>query len=156
MANARLAAPRRTPRAIYFVTFRLAGSLPAGFLRRVREERVVLEKRLDDRGDALRPDVKRKLDLLDRRRIERALDVGHGECWLRHPAVAELVAQALAYFNSQRYILGPWCVMPNHVHALLRPLPTCQLDDILHSWKSFTASEGNRVLGRNGSLWHRE
>jgi REP element-mobilizing transposase RayT len=46
--------------------------------------------------------------------------------------------------------------MPNHVHALLRPLPGFALEDILHSVKSFSAQAINRVLGRTGTLWQEE
>ena len=30
------------------------------------------------------------------------------------------------------------------------------LDTILHGWKSYTAHEGNRIIGRNGVFWQRE
>ena len=46
--------------------------------------------------------------------------------------------------------------MPNHVHALLTPLPGFELSGILHSWKSFTAKAINRLLDRQGAVWQRE
>jgi REP element-mobilizing transposase RayT len=46
--------------------------------------------------------------------------------------------------------------MPNHVHLLLRPRPANMLEKIMHSFKSFTALEANKVLGRTGSFWMRE
>ena len=45
------------------------------------------------------------------------------------------------FFNGQRYVLGEYVVMPNHVHALVRPLANHDLDRILHSWKSFSANQ---------------
>ena len=46
--------------------------------------------------------------------------------------------------------------MPNHVHVVMRLLPGQQLAAVLHSWKSFSAKEANRILGLHGSLWSRE
>src|SRR5438045_3852037 len=43
--------------------------------------------------------------------------------------------------------------MPNHVHVLVQPTAGHSLADIVHSWKSFTASAINRALDRNGQLW---
>jgi len=49
-----------------------------------------------------------------------------------------------------------WCLMPNHVHVLVRPLDGHALPDILQSWKSYTAKAANRLLGRSGPFWQRE
>jgi REP element-mobilizing transposase RayT len=46
--------------------------------------------------------------------------------------------------------------MPNHVHVVARIFPTHQLAEVLHSWKSYTAKEANRILGIRGSFWQRE
>jgi REP element-mobilizing transposase RayT len=46
--------------------------------------------------------------------------------------------------------------MPNHAHVVFSPLAEHKLKDILHSWKSFSAEEANRLLGRTGHFWQRE
>jgi hypothetical protein len=48
------------------------------------------------------------------------LDAGHGDCWLKEPRVAEVVANALRFFVNARCALGAWVVIPNHVHARAR------------------------------------
>ena len=45
--------------------------------------------------------------------VERFLDAGAGECWLRNERVAELVRNALLHFDRDRYKLLAWCIMPN-------------------------------------------
>jgi REP element-mobilizing transposase RayT len=30
------------------------------------------------------------------------------------------------------------------------------LSEVVHSWKSFTANEANKILGRSGDFWQRE
>ena len=66
------------------------------------------------------------------------------------PRIARVVESALLHFQGQRYGLHAWCVMPDHVHTLVTPVQGHQLDEILHSWKSFTANEANRMLHRAG------
>ena len=72
------------------------------------------------------------------------------------PRVARVVEDALLYFRGQRYALHAWCVMPDHVHVLMTPFEDRSLDTILHSWKSFTANEVNKMLHRAGALWQPE
>jgi putative transposase len=66
-------------------------------------------------------------------------------------AERDLVVQSLKHFDGQRYQLAAYVVMDDHVHALVTPLGTHQLKDILHSWKSFTAHQ----IGRNPKRGHR-
>ena len=46
--------------------------------------------------------------------------------------------------------------MPNHVHAVLRPYDDFELSSILHSWKSFTSKQANKIIGRTGEFWQAE
>ena len=89
-------------------------------------------------------------------RIGAWLDEGHGSCRLRDAALARIVGNALRHFDGQRYVLNAWCVMPNHAHVLFRPLGGHATEEILKSWKGFTARELNKRLGRGGKVWHEE
>jgi REP element-mobilizing transposase RayT len=141
----------------YFVTFRLAGTLPAEVLMRFKLEREAI---LAQSLAAKRPLTWAEQEELFRwyfTRVDKYLDSGHGDCFLRQPEIARLVADAIKYFAGQRYELHGWVIMPNHVHAVLRPLGTHTLSAVLHSWKSFTASEANRRLQRVGQpFWQTE
>jgi len=79
-----------------------------------------------------------------------------GSCLLKDPDVARLVEDALLFFQGDRYALSAWCVMPNHVHAVVTPYDGRSLLEILHSWKSFTAHRINTLLGRRGRVWQQE
>ncbi len=126
-----------------FVTFRLVDSLPREVFLQWQEE---LESVTDDE--------ERLLEMA--RRVERWLDKGYGECWLRDERVAEMVQQALLFFDTKRYVMHAWCVMPNHVHALFTPLLDWTLEKITHSWKSFASHEANKLLNRKGDFWMHE
>ena len=79
-----------------------------------------------------------------------------GSCILRDSRAASIVENALLHFQGERYSLSAWSVMPNHVHAVVTPFADQNLSKILHSWKSFSAHEINKALGRNGSVWEKE
>jgi putative DNA methylase len=125
-----------------FITFRLADALPRRLLDSWKQELAHLSSE--------------QRDLERRKRIEAALDQGHGACILRNPQIARLVENALLHFDGTRYRLHAWIIMPNHVHVLITPLHGNSLSSILHSWKSFSAKEVNKLLGRTGQLWQEE
>jgi REP element-mobilizing transposase RayT len=143
--------------ATYFVTFRLADSLPAPEVDRLMHERAAL---LADALAHKRPltwHEEQQLWAWYSEKVEHLLDAGHGDCWLRRADVAGLVANALKFFDGQRYELWSWVVMLNHVHAILWPHPGHTVSKILHSWKSYTATQANRVLEREGQIfWQKE
>ena len=124
------------------ICFRLADSLPQDLLLQWEEE---LQRLAEHDRETER-----------RRRIEAALDRGYGACWLHRPAVAALVRDALLHFDGTRYRLHEWVIMPNHVHVLATPLHGFSLSSIVHSWKSYTAKQANKVLKRQGEFWHKD
>ncbi|MCX6927930.1 MAG: transposase, partial [Verrucomicrobia bacterium] len=130
----------------YFVTFRQAGTLPKEVLLRFKQERnAILQHALA----AKRPLTWHEQDELFRwysNRVDKYLDAGHGVCYLRDPGLADLVAEAIRFFERQRYELLAWVVMPNHAHVVVWPMPGHTLSEILHSWKSYTSHQINKRL----------
>jgi REP element-mobilizing transposase RayT len=136
--------------ASYFVTFRLAGTLPKDVLTKFKSERAAI---ITGALAARRPLTWQEQEELFRwysRRVDKYLDAGHGNCWLARPEIAVMLANAIQFHVGQRFDLHAWVVMPNHIHAVLRPLPNRTLSEILKGWKGFTAREGNRLLKRTG------
>lgn len=125
-----------------FITFRLADSMPQELLDRWREE-LGKEQNID-------------IDTALRKRIEMYLDQGYGECLLGDPQIAESVQNSFLFFDAIRYRLTAWVVMPNHSHMLLTPCSGHELSAILHSLKSYTANEANKLAGRSGQFWQPE
>jgi D-tyrosyl-tRNA(Tyr) deacylase len=141
------------PGSTYFVTFRLADSLPHEKLEHWLVERELwLKQNPPPHSEELRRDFHEQFAA----RLEQWLDAGHGACWLRQPAIAALVEQALRHFDGQRYQLGDFVIMPNHVHALVTPVDEWSLEQIVHSWKSYTEHEINKRLERTGKVWQEE
>jgi REP element-mobilizing transposase RayT len=158
--------------ATCFVTFRLADSLPQSKLRELEAIKREWEaKHGAGRAEWLsvphdgktdwqsvlhrgREDLTRNL----MQKVEQWLDQGMGSCYLKRPDVSAIVVDCLHHFDGQRYELGCYVVMPNHVHGILRPLEPNNdpLEKILQSRKRQSSREINGVVGRSGSLWHDE
>jgi len=68
----------------------------------------------------------------------------------------DLVTAELLHKHEQRYELYAYVVMDDHVHVLMRTLKEEPLEKIIHSWKSFTAHEMQRLHGRRGRVWQDE
>ena len=124
------------------ITFRLGDSVSASVIDRWKQE-------LAQESDEVR-------DSLLRRRIETYLDQGYGACHLKEPEVGEKVESSMLHFDGERYRLRTWVVMPNHAHMLLTPCAGYDLSGIMHSIKSYTANEANRLLKRKGQFWQED
>lgn len=137
----------------YFVTFRTADSVPQTQLKQWTDER---KKWLDLHPEPLNTEAKIEYYKLFPRRIEKWLDQDYGECLLKDPRCQKIVKNALLYFDGKRYELWEYTVAANHVHIIIEPFREWALSDIMHSIKSFTAKEINKVLGRSGQIWQKE
>ena len=131
--------------------------MPQEVLEQYRRERDELIRAAEREDHLLSWAEQKRLFELYSERIDAHLDAGRGDCWLRQEGLAKLVAEALQFFDGERYALGAWVVMPNHVHAVVRPEGEHLLDEILRSWKGYTGRVANQALGRIGqSFWARE
>ena len=112
--------------AIVFITFRTIDSIPREVLIRWdHEKNDWLHRRklsngrhwrdvIDEISDADRADFHKQFN----RCREDFLDTCHGECLLRNPSHAKIVGDSLLHFDGERYQMGDFVVMPNHVHLL--------------------------------------
>jgi REP element-mobilizing transposase RayT len=138
--------------ATYFVTFRLNDSIPAEVYRKIaadREER--LGKLAPNASKQLRDDV---LALFSAE-MEDSLDSCLGSCVLKEVATAEILERTLLHGHQKDYWLHDYVIMPNHVHVLVTA-GASSLNEAIGAWKSVSAHEINKHLGRKGTLWQEE
>ncbi len=141
---------RLPPGAQVFITYRLAGPVPAAVRQRWAEE---------EQLGLLEPLLQQKRGRFAR--YDRWLDHHHADdlpAWLAQPDVRAIVRESLLHFDGGAYDLHTFCIMPNHVHALLTISPDLvrPFFNILKSQKGFSATAANRVLGRTGTFWQPE
>jgi REP element-mobilizing transposase RayT len=139
--------------ATYFVTFRLADAVPQEKLRALKRWREQWERtHPHPRSNAAWEELAREIF----RQTEAWLDKGYGESVLRDEVCADLIEQALQHFHGTRCLASCYVIMPNHIHAIIRPLDDYELSDVLASIKSYVAHQVNQHLTRSGRLWQTE
>ena len=134
----------------YFITFRLADSLPASLLKEWERERSHWLRHHPKPWDAHQ-------EMEYHRRFtgarERWLDALYGECYLRAPPARVPLSQML---NDDENQIWSYVIMPNHVHVLV----TLQEDQLLSLWlqqlKGASARAINQHLDRTGALWSKD
>ncbi len=164
------------PEAFLFVTYRLEGTIPRAVLddTKARKQLALGQQTTPGLTAAAQRERVHKLFFAE---YDRYLDNNREIQWLAEPRVAAAIRENLYHHRGAKYELLSYCVMPNHVHVLFRP----NLDDgadggdakpgtvgdekpdrlsklarIMHSLKSYTASQANKILGRCGTFWQDE
>lgn len=146
----------------YFVTYRMADSIPERVLKQWEREKLhwlslhdIHVEKWSEGFIQLNPEKQRAFLKHFNRKLNSYLDEGHGSCALRDPHCQRIILDGWKHFDGARYELGDLVVMPNHVHLLLTPLPGHELEDILQSRKRHAARELNLLLNRSGDFWQK-
>lgn len=141
---------------IYFVTFCLHDSVPKKKVARLSKQR---ERDVDQlcRSGKLNSTNLYEINNEYFEQVDGLLDEGLGSHMLSIPEVASVVAGAFEFFHRDRYDLDTWNIMPSHAHVSLQTRPGHWLSDVVHSWKSYTANEINKLLDRAGKpVWQHD
>ncbi len=141
------------PGATYFLTYRLADSIPKALMERWLTNREAWQN--------AHPKPWTLEQALEFERcfggqIEGYLDALHGACTLRRPETARLVAEVLQHFDGDRYLHHAWVIMPNHVHMLFTLRADRKLENEVKAWKGVSARRINAQLARAGDFWQRD
>ncbi len=154
----------------YFVTFRLADTIPKKVYEEIRKKyeselnRIIgycdKQKQIND-YKSLQNYVFRKYEnILDR--------ADFGRKWLQNEEIANILSSAFFHKDSIEYDLSAFTIMPNHVHIIIKPykkeitkLNKTQsehyiLTQIIGNIKSYTATQANKILNRRGAFWKHE
>ena len=140
--------------ATYFLTFRLANSMPIEALDRLAEEKRLISK--------LPENQKASAHFAWFTKYDDYLDMAfHGNLYLKNEHIADMVAESIQFRDGKAYDLIAYCIMPNHGHLICMPLKKSVetyfgLTEILHSLKRHTAREANKILQRTGTFWQDE
>ena len=132
--------------SVQAITFRLADSLPNNVIKEWKRELQVLINSQD-------PHISQKAKMELHQRISRYEDNGYGSCLLAKPKHAKIVQDLLLKGHGMTYKLIDWCIMPNHVHVLIRLLDDTSLGKVIKHWKAPSAIQINQAEGKTGSVW---
>ena len=147
--------------AILFITYRLFFKLPDEYLNRVKLLKTEFQNKIRS--------VKKKNIESEKLKFEKNLfdykdnfigKFQNSPFWLKEDKIAKIIKDSLFWGSQKRYDLFAFCVMPNHVHILIRPViiddKPFPLQKIMYDHKHFTAIEANKLLKRKGNFWQDE
>ncbi len=137
--------------AIYWITFRLADSLPLEKITSLEKER---NRFYNDHPKPWADEIWKSYHLRFTEKIETWLDAGYGSCFLARPEIRQHLIDALLKFEGDRHDLISGVIMPNHVHLLLHPREGTEVNKLLQGIKGTSARWINKALGlTGGNLW---
>jgi REP element-mobilizing transposase RayT len=129
---------------IYFVTYRLANSIPLDKLKLIKSKNSLdwdFEKfsRLFEKYDKLLNSNKLNTN------------------YLAQNEIADICKQTIHYYDGKEYTLICYCIMPNHIHLVFELLPGNKgISKIMQSIKGISARRCNLQLNISDSFWQDE
>jgi len=147
---------------LFFMTYRLAFSLPQAVMEQQRQKMLEFEQR----SQGLAKREQQELLLTCQKVIFAIEDAFLGKCdqsphWLLLDAIAKLVLDSLWFNHTKHYELFCVLLMSNHVHIVIKPLlqrpdTPYSLAQIMKEHKTYVAKQANMILNRSGEFWSRE
>jgi len=145
--------------AIYFVTFRLYGSIPRIKLSQLKEK-------FEFQKIQFRQDGLKILSLTQEYQHNKELlleQITEGPQYLHIPTVSNIIKKQIHKHDNIYYELICYCIMPNHVHLILdtskqinNGKPYFPIHKILKLIKGASANYCNKELHRTGAFWMEE
>jgi len=129
--------------AVYFITIRLAGTLPKSLI-----------ETLNNQLESEKFTAKAKQKYFDE--IEEFLDYEkEGPTYFKQKEIAQIVIDSLHFYDNKEFKLICFCIMSNHVHFIAYRFKK-PLFQLLKNLKTYTATQANKILDRKGNFWQRE
>lgn len=153
----------------YFITSRLAGSLPQIAINDIK---AAYDNELTKIASFDNPQKKRE----EYKSLQWNYFTGFdgllnnyksGPHWLTDDRIAGIVNDSLHYRDNKVYELIAYTIMSNHIHIVFIPFikklssestykEKYPLSGLLASLKRFTATQANKILKREGDFWQHE
>lgn len=131
---------------IYFITYRLYGSIPVYKLKRLGE----LSDHPIESGYSRYRRVFNGYDSL----LDYSSD---GIKYLAQPEIMDICKSSIHFYDGKIYNILCYCIMPNHIHLVFELLNGSKMvGDIMGSIKKYSAAKSNKFLNRTGHFWQAE
>lgn len=129
---------------MFFVTFRLYGSIPISILEKISDAYKSVNT-TDISGNSIQK-IKNQQQENYFEAIDSYLDSkSNGPYHLAKPEIAQLVYDSIKFRDARDYKLVCFCIMSNHVHLIIYKLQK-PLDIVMKELKSYTGKEALKLL----------
>jgi len=146
----------------YFITFRLAFTLPENVLQKIRVKRLEFNQIFDKLTHEEKIDMQKEYFYQNIISFDELVEKYQNQTdWIKIPEISDIIQCSLFYHDGKKYDLVAFTLMPNHVHLILTPLKNINQTDysisgIMHSIKSYSAKKCNQILKQEGQFWYHE
>lgn len=136
----------------YFVTVRLADSLPREAVLRLQDTHLAISK-IEPRSPQFVALQREYFSVM-----EKYLDAGAGACLLDDGRCASIVVDELQALADWAVETAHYSIMPNHWHALIVPYDDSphSLSELMKRVKGRSAKRIRAAIGGSGPVWQRE
>jgi len=126
---------------IYFVTYRLADSLPINKQIKAASKKWTFKE-----------------FTIEFKKCDSHLSKNYNNVkYLAEPEIAEICKKTIHYPDKKEYNLICYCIMPNHIHFVFELLDRNKgISKIMQSIKRISARKSNLILNRSGKFWQDE
>ena len=155
----------------YFVTWILKGSVPKKAVEAYSKKMEELKNEIDilkrNNADVRAVENSKRDYYIIRKKyiayVDEILDTKMDNTVdLSRPDILKIIYDTLTFWENKRIGNYCFCVMPNHIHWVLRVFEQdhnnkpVYLEEIMHSVKLFSSRQINILENRNGNLWNKE
>ena len=145
---------------VYFITYRLAHSLPRKKLEIIKQEyhnKIDFIQSLDYKQEIEKAEISNEWKKYFNKIDKLLVTCTSSPQYLQNEMAAQIVADSISFFDGKEYDLICYCIMSNHVHLVIKLRENSRsLDKIMQSIKSFSAIKCNEIFGRKGKFWQHE
>lgn len=142
---------------IIFITWRLAFTLPKALL----DMQTSLQNLLEEIRAGTHRDIGGHYTEYVKQLLEFDEYLGKYELEglsLCENGIGEMISKAFKFYDGSLYEMHSFCVMPNHVHMLIRPLQDTpiwyhRVSDIVKRIKTYTSRQINQKQKHQGTVW---
>ncbi|NOZ45604.1 MAG: hypothetical protein GXO79_02365 [Chlorobi bacterium] len=144
---------------VFFITFRLYGSLPVSILQKLKEEKEIniirQRKQFGSKKDQMKKAIRKENEQYNEVFNSMLDNPKSGTTYLANKTIAKIVANSIHFLDGKDYKLICYTIMSNHVHMIIYKIKK-PLFKILQSLKRYTAREANKIINTQGSFWQKE
>ncbi len=147
----------------YFVTFRLADSLPQSILIDLKKEYRFRIESIKETNPILRQEIIDNITIDIFGKYDHQLDkFPYGKCVIKDEMIATILSDQILKYNKIYYELKCYSIMPNHVHLLMSSLDQMDENEVdkVDTWMKLIKGGSSRFINRaikaKGQLWTHE
>lgn len=131
----------------YFVTYRLNSSLPFEIIKKLKDEREKKLKVISAYTDkVIQLEEYKKYQSVYFGKFDKLMNCSeHGPKWLKQNNVAQILKDAIHFYDNKKYDLICYTIMSNHVHQVFTPIVVRELSRPQNQDKSHSDYDKKRL-----------